>query len=73
MIEIFGFAKIWCNGELQEEDISHKDVISIHYNEPRGEGDAHFVDTLYSDGTSKRVFRPDEIVFLQRKNKMEVE
>ena len=38
-------------------------VIKIDYHTPLGEGDAHYCDVLFSDGNSRRVFRPDSIDF----------
>ena len=38
-------------------------VTKIEYNEPRGEGDAHYCDVHMSNGKMRRVFRPDNIDF----------
>lgn len=42
----------------------NKTVVELLYNEPRGEGDAHYVDVKFEDGSEIRIFRPDEIEFL---------
>ena len=39
-------------------------VTEILYNEPRGEGDQHYVDVEFQDGCKMRIFRPDAIEFL---------
>jgi len=36
-------------------------VSSIDYHEPSGEGDAHYCDVNFSNGSVRRVFRPDTI------------
>ena len=38
-------------------------VSLISYHEPQGEGDAHYVGVCFSDGSSRRIFRPDSIDF----------
>lgn len=38
-------------------------IVSLEYHEPRGEGDAHYVDVKYSNGNVDRIFRPDSIEF----------
>lgn len=38
--------------------------VELLYNEPRGEGDAHYVDVKFDDNRKIRLFRPDEIEFL---------
>lgn len=38
-------------------------VDAIEYHEPQGEGDAHYCDILFSDGTVERLFRPNSINF----------
>lgn len=38
-------------------------VVRIVYYEPQGEGDAHYCDVDYSDGSRTRVFRPDVVIF----------
>ena len=38
-------------------------VASIQYHEPSGEGDAHYIDVLISNGKRIRIFQPDEIEF----------
>lgn len=47
-------------GKVIDKDVN---VLEIKYHEPQGEGDAHYVTVLYSDGSSMRVFRPDRIDF----------
>lgn len=37
-------------------------IIKIEYHEPRGEGDAHYVDA-YTDTKMFRHFRPDTLIF----------
>ena len=37
--------------------------VALKYHEPSGEGDAHYVDVEFSDGSSMRIFRPDTIDF----------
>lgn len=62
------YAKDYANGEEECQWIGKNvgggvTVEMIKYHEPQGDGDAHYVDVLYSDGTSRRVFRPDCIDF----------
>lgn len=40
-----------------------KKVESMEYHEPRGEGDAHYVDVKYDDGSMRRIFKPDSVEF----------
>lgn len=60
------FYKEYSDGEQEHVWVNKKmggDVIvsAIKYHEPAGEGDAHYVTILYSDGSWRRVFRPDSI------------
>ena len=62
------FAKVYQDGEEEVVWVGkvvggNVTVSAINYHEPQGEGDAHYVTILYSDGTSRRVFRPDCIDF----------
>jgi hypothetical protein len=36
-------------------------VDRIMYHEPRGEGDQHYCDIYYVNGSLERIFRPDSI------------
>jgi hypothetical protein len=40
-------------------------VESITYHEPMGEGDAHYCDVFYSNGSCDRIFKPDSIEFVK--------
>ena len=38
-------------------------IIEVTYHEPQGEGDAHYIEVIMDDGTVRRIFRPDEVIF----------
>lgn len=43
--------------------VGEEGVKEIEYHTPGGEGDAHYVDIYFDDGTRKRIFRPDHIIW----------
>jgi|GEM_PF-6090058 len=60
--------KEFSNGEFNlywvGKDIGGGVVVnSIRYHSAMGEGDAHYVDIEFSDGTRTRLFRPDTVDF----------
>ena len=60
--------RIWKDEEVFEvnnEKMSNK-IKSMKYHQPRGEGDAHYVDCYYEDGCVLRIFRPDTVMFGKR-------
>ena len=62
------FSKVYQDGEEETMWIGKNvggdvTVIKIDYHQPAGEGDAHYVDTHFSNGQLRRVFRPDCIDF----------
>ena len=42
---------------------SEPEIEYIHYHEPSGEGDAHYCDVHFHNGTIERYFNPDWIKF----------
>ena len=55
--------RVWKDDEVCELG----DLIkSMKYHQPRGEGDAHYVDCYYEDGCVLRIFRPDTVMFGKR-------
>jgi hypothetical protein len=54
---------IFNNNELLT--IKNDKVEKMEYHEPRGEGDKHYVDAYYTDGTKIRFFIFDSIEFQQ--------
>lgn len=61
------FEKIYQDGKIEVawvgKVVGGIVISAINYHEPQGEGDAHYVTILYSNGTSRRVFKPDCIDF----------
>lgn len=62
-INVFGYYKEWNSGEFENIDISHEQINFIKYHQPQGEGDRHYVDVIYTDGSCHRVFNPDTVRF----------
>ena len=65
-MEVYQFYKEYLYGKY-EHNYVNKDlgggvsITKIEYHSPNGEGDAHYCDVIMSDGTMRRVFRPDNI------------
>jgi hypothetical protein len=51
------------DGVIDSPNLLSKEIKSIEYHEPRGEGDQHYCDVNYVGGKTLRIFRPDSIVF----------
>lgn len=43
------------------KEVAGRTVVSINYHQPAGEGDAHYCDVAFDDGSVERIFRPDEV------------
>lgn len=58
--------KEWNDGtsETFEPEMLKGDYVieRLEYHEPVGEGDVHYVDVIMSEGTQRRIFRPDEVI-----------
>jgi len=60
MIEKRAVIRVWKDDEVCELG----DLIkSMEYHQAAGEGDAHYVDCYFKDGTMLRIFRPDTVLF----------
>ena len=38
-------------------------IMGIKYHEAKGAGDAHYIDIIMDDGSVRRIFNPDEVIF----------
>jgi len=59
----------WCYGttnETMEEkmyEVGKNNVSEMRYHEPKSEGDRHYVDVDFDNGSMIRAFNPTEITF----------
>ena len=49
-------SKFWIQKDLAPVEASRENIDAIYYHEPLCEGDRHFVDVVFKDGSGQRIF-----------------